>query len=169
MEEGAWALVGAAVGAVLAGGIQLILSLVHRKWANQDAAVVREGERVARLFDHRRMAYVEFAEQLQNDQDEAFEWVWGMTDSMPDEYEVNSKYAPLSRAGERVGIFGSEEAYSVAREAIGVMLTYAFNANHGPDATSEIAKAADEIENELHAITDKFRRIVRSDLGVDSE
>lgn len=61
VAEGAWALIGVAVGAVGGGVAQVALAGLQRRWAGQDAAMAREDRDRDRLFDHKKDSHLAFA------------------------------------------------------------------------------------------------------------
>lgn len=170
MRAEVWALLGVVVGAVLSGVVQLIHSGVQRRWAKQDAQAIREREQDARLFDHRRIAYVEFAEQIRNDEDAAFAWVYDLPGSTPpDDYDAFELYGPLTAAAERVGIFGSRQAHEVAQKATRAMLAYGMSGHMASDPLHESRKRTLAMERELKDLIEQFRTVVRADLAVDRQ
>ncbi|WP_419706523.1 hypothetical protein [Promicromonospora sp. NFX87] len=162
MRPETWALLGVAVGAAISGLIQFMHLLVQRRWAVADSLRSHDLEREARLFDHRRVAYVEFMEQFRKTFSSTDAQVNG--DVKPLEFS-DPIYAELSAAAERVSIYGSESAHEVAHEATFAVGVY-WLVGTNPDRSEEPGEHQ-ELRDQLHKLLEDFRTVARRDLGVE--
>lgn len=165
MRAETWALVGVVVGAILGGASQLLHAYLQRRWDNNDAQIAHDREREARLFDHRRQAYLDFIAQFERDERATTASVYGLPGFAPPDYD---SYDALNDLAQRVGIFGSESAYQAASEAAGVMLLLGMEGTFSPNATEKVKANTRMQEQDLRTFYEQFRASVRRDLGVDT-
>lgn len=65
MSSQAWPIIGVVVGAILAGGAQVLHALLQRRWTKQDSDTTWNRQREARLFDFKRLALTDFLAEVE--------------------------------------------------------------------------------------------------------
>lgn len=118
MSEASYALLGVAVGAL----IPALTGMYVARQARRTAAEDRQAQRDERLFDHRHIAYVDFA----NEVDRAFKGANAarLTLDGADVEVAAEVFEPVTNAGSAVLMFGSRATAAAASRVVGSLWDY---------------------------------------------
>ncbi|MFI9488063.1 hypothetical protein ACIG47_16875 [Promicromonospora sp. NPDC052451] len=171
MRPEVWALLGVVVGALLSGALQLAHSFLQRRWAKQDSTSGHSRERTARLFDYRRDAYLDFLQAYRHYRAITDDYLYALSAGKgPEAPWGDMDFESIEFALERVGIYGSEAAYQIAREIHEAVFLLGETENHYHAGDIEAAKRQATLDrHKIDKRLDEFREAVRIDLGVDSD
>lgn len=171
MRPEVWALLGVVVGAFLSGALQLAHSLLQRRWAKQDSTSAHSRERTERLFDYRRDAYFEFLQAYRHYRAITDDYLHPLfAGEEPEGPWADMDIESIDFALERVGTYGSEAAYQIAREIHEAVFLLGETENHYHAGDLEAARRQAGLDRrKIDKLLEEFRKAVRIDLGVDSE
>lgn len=154
MSSQAWPIIGVVVGAILAGGAQVLHALLQRRWSKQDSEVAWDRQREARVFDFKRQALTDFLAEVER------------AHASLSDYEIHrdrpepeaSDYFYLWNHQSPVAVYGSEAVASRAREV--VLMFAQLVDSHGDGVVPAVER--------FQAAKDAYVAAMRADLGTDT-
>lgn len=154
MSSQAWPIIGVVVGAILAGGAQVLHALLQRRWTKQDSGMAWNRQREARLFDFKRLALTDFLAEVER------------AHASLSDYEIHPDGPPpeasdffyLWNHQSPVALYGSEVVASSARDV--VLMFAQLVDSHGDGVVPAVER--------YQAAKDAYIAAVRADIGADA-